>query len=67
MLYPFCITQTPNCYKLAFPYHPDLVGMVKRIPSVKKNVKAAYLSDERAWRVSLADKWYVDAMSNWAR
>lgn len=66
MLYPFCITQTPNCYKLAFPYHPDLVGMVKRIPSVKKNPKAAYISDERAWRVSLADKWYVDAMSNWA-
>ena len=66
MLYPFCITQTPNCYKLAFPYHPDLVGMVKRIPSVKKNPKAAYISDERAWRVSLDDKWYVDAMSNWA-
>ena len=66
MLYPFCITQTPNCYKLAFPYHPDLVGMVKRIPSVKKNPRAAYISDERAWRVSLDDKWYVDAMSNWA-
>ena len=66
MLYPFCITQTPNFYKLAFPYHPDLVGMVKRIPSVKKNPRAAYLSDERAWKVSLADKWYVDAMSNWA-
>ena len=48
MLYPFCITQTPNFYKLAFPYHPDLVGMVKRIPSVKKNPRAAYLSDERA-------------------
>lgn len=40
--------------------------MVKRIPSVKKNPRAAYLSDERAWKVSLADKWYVDAMSNWA-
>lgn len=66
MLYPFCITQTPNFYKLAFPYHPDLVSMVKRIPSVKKNPRAAYLSDERAWKVSLADKWYVDAMSNWA-
>lgn len=66
MLYPFCITQTPNCYKIAFPCHPDLLGMVKRIPSVKKNPKAAYISDERAWRVSLDDKWYVDAMSNWA-
>ena len=66
MLYPFCITQTPNCYKIAFPYHPDLLGMVKRIPSVKKNPKAAYISDERPWRDSLADKRYLDAMTNCA-
>ena len=66
MLYPFCITQTPSCYKIAFPYHPDLLGLVKRIPSVKKNPHAAYIPDERAWKVSLDDKWYVDAMSNWA-
>lgn len=66
MLYPFCITQTPNCYKIAFPYHPDLLGLVKRIPSVKRNPHAAYIANERAWKVSLDDKWYVDAMSNWA-
>lgn len=66
MLYPFRVTQTPNCYKLAFPYHPKLVDLVKRIPSVKQNPKAAYLSDERAWKVSLQDEWYVEKMSNWA-
>ena len=66
MLYPFCVTQTPNCYKLAFPYHPKLVDLVKRIPSVKQNPKAAYLSDERSWKVSLQDEWYVEKMSNWA-
>ena len=48
MLYPFCVTQTPNCYKIAFPYHPTLKDLVHRIPSVAKNPKAAYIPDERA-------------------
>lgn len=66
MLYPFCVTQTPNCYKIAFPYHPTLKDLVHRIPSVARNPKAAYIPDERAWKVSLEDKWYVDKMGEWA-
>lgn len=66
MLYPFCVTQTPKCYKIAFPYHPTLKDLVHRIPSVARNPKAAYIPDERAWKVSLEDKWYVDKMGEWA-
>lgn len=63
---PFCVTTTPNCFKLAFPYHPRLVELVKRIPSVKQNIRAAYIADEKAWKVSLQDKEYVRMMADWA-
>ena len=58
---PFCVTTTPN-----FPYHPRLVELVKRIPSVKQNIRAAYIADEKAWKVSLQDKEYVRMMADWA-
>lgn len=63
---PFCVTTTSNCFKLAFPYHPRLVELVKRIPSVKQNIRAAYIADEKAWKVSLQDKEYVRMMADWA-
>lgn len=63
---PFCVTTTPNCFKLSFPYHPRLVELVKRIPSVKQNIRAAYIADEKAWKVSLQDKEYVRMMADWA-
>ena len=63
---PFCVTTTPNCFKLDFPYHPRLVELVKRIPSVKQNIRAAYIADEKAWKVSLQDKEYVRMMADWA-
>ena len=63
---PFCVTTTTNCFKLAFPYHPRLVELVKRIPSVKQNIRAAYIADEKAWKVSLQDKEYVRMMADWA-
>ena len=63
---PFFVTTTPNCFKLAFPYHPRLVELVKRIPSVKQNIRAAYIADEKAWKVSLQDKEYVRMMADWA-
>lgn len=63
---PFCVTTTPYCFKLAFPYHPRLVELVKRIPSVKQNIRAAYIADEKAWKVSLQDKEYVRMMADWA-
>lgn len=66
MLYPFCITETPNCYKLSFPYHQTLKELVHRIPSVMKSPRDAYIASEKSWKVSLSDKWYVDAMADWS-
>ena len=66
MIQLFYVTQTPTCYKISFPNHPQLAGMVRRIPSVKQDVKAAYIPEEKAWKVALADSWYVHAMSKWA-
>lgn len=40
--------------------------LVKRIPSVKQNIRAAYIADEKAWKVSLQDKEYVRMMADWA-
>jgi Superfamily II DNA/RNA helicases, SNF2 family len=42
------------------------VELVKRIPSVKQNIRAAYIADEKAWKVSLQDKEYVRMMADWA-
>ena len=64
---PLIITKYPNCYTLSFPYHPMLVKCVKRIPSVMKDVKNAWLSDERAWRVDIEDAQYIDMMASWAQ
>ena len=66
MLAPFCITKSPNSFKLSFVYHPRLVECVKRIPSVAYDVKAAYIHDERAWKVSIADADYVEKMARWS-
>ena len=63
---PILRNYYPNCFKLAFPYHPRLVELVKRIPSVKQNIRAAYIADEKAWKVSLQDKEYVRMMADWA-
>ena len=66
MLAPFCVTQTPNCYKLSFMYHPQLRDLVLRIPSVAKSPRDAYIAEEKSWKVSLDDEWYVFAMADWA-
>lgn len=66
MAAPFCITKYPDGFKLKFMYHPRLVECVKNIPSVKANIKRAYVYDEKAWMVANADEWYVNKMAEWA-
>ena len=61
-----CMTKYPNCYTISFPYHPMLVTCVKRIPSVAKDIKKAYLSDEKAWKIEPQDESYVKIMADWA-
>ena len=54
------ITLTPNCYKLAYQYHPMLVACTKRIPS------ARYQAEWKYWEVAIVDAQYLRIMANWA-
>lgn len=55
------ITLTPNCYKVAFQYHPLMVACCKRIPS------ARYISDGKYWEVAIIDAQYLRIMAQWAK
>lgn len=54
------ITLTPNCYKVAFQYHPMLVACCKRIPTARYNGEGKY------WEVAVTDAQYLRIMSQWA-
>lgn len=58
---PMYYTLTPNCYKVAFQYHPMLVKCIKRIPS------ARYRADGRFWEVAKGDVVYLQKMGEWAK
>lgn len=53
-------TETPNCYKVTFQYHPLLVKCIRRVPSAK------YISDGRFWEVAKEDRTYLEKMGTWA-
>ena len=55
------ITLTPNCYKVAFQYHPLLVACCKRIPT------ARYIGDGKYWEVATNDAQYLRIMAQWAK
>lgn len=55
------ITLTPNCYKVAYQYHPLLVACCKRIPT------ARYIGDGKYWEVATNDAQYLRIMAQWAK
>lgn len=55
------IILTPNCYRVAFQYHPLIVKCIKRIPS------ARYLTDGKCWEVAIRDAQYLRLMGKWAQ
>lgn len=55
------IILTPNCYRVAFQYHPLIVKCIKRIPS------ARYLTDGKCWEVATRDVQYLRLMGKWAQ
>lgn len=67
---PIYVTETPKTYRLSFEYNPDLVKLVKRIPS-----KPRWDGAEKVW-VIIKDspfyppgfdaQWYVEAFAQWA-
>lgn len=61
MIAPMYYTLTPNCYKVAFQYHPMLVKCIKRIPS------ACFQAEGKFWEVGKQDITYLQTMGQWAR
>ena len=57
---PMFYTQTPNCFKVSFAYHPLLVKCIRRIPS------ARYRADGHFWEVLPLDIEYLRKMEVWA-
>ena len=55
------IILTPNCYRVAFQYHPLIVKCIKRIPS------ARYMTDGKCWEVATRDAQYLRLMAKWAQ
>lgn len=55
------ITLTPNCYKVAFQYHPLLVACCRRIPT------ARYQGETKSWEVAITDAQYLRIMADWAQ
>lgn len=55
------ITLTPDCYKVAFLYHPLLVACCKRIPT------ARYQAEFKHWVVQIEDAQYLRIMAQWAQ
>ena len=60
MIAPMYYTLTPNCYKVAFQYHPMLVKCMRSIPS------ARYNGEGKFWEVAKGDVVYLQKMGVWA-
>lgn len=66
---PIYITETPNTFRLSFPYNPKLVELIKRVPS-----GPYWDSLEKEWVIQKAGaypegrdaRWYVEAFAGWA-
>ena len=67
---PLYITETPKAFRLSFDYNPDLVMLIKRVPSVPK-----WDAQEKEWVIRKQSvsyppgrdaRWYVEAFAQWA-
>lgn len=66
---PIYITETPGTFRLSFQYNPDLIRVIKRVPS-----GAQWDAVERVWIVKKSNlypvgrdaRWYVEAFAQWA-
>ena len=67
---PIYITETPGTFRIAFDYHPQMIQVIKRVPSgprwdaqekewVIKKQSYLYTPDKDA-------RWYVEAFAQWA-
>ncbi len=65
---PIYITETPGTFRLSFEYNPELVDLVKRIPTRRWD------NSEKVWVVNKSGiyppghdaRWYVEALAQWS-
>lgn len=65
---PIYVTETPGTFRLSFDYVPELIDLVRRIPT------RTWDNSERVWIVSKEGlyppgcdaRWYVEAFAQWA-
>lgn len=67
---PLYITETPNTFRLSFPYNPKMIEIVKRVPG-----GARWDALEKVWTVRKQGapfppgrdaRWYMEAFAQWA-
>ena len=67
---PLYITETPNTFRLSFEYRPELISLIKRVPSIPR-----WDAQERQWVIRKDSicypagrdaKWYVEAFAQYA-
>ena len=67
---PIYITETPAAFRLTFPYDPQLVALIKRVPSRPRwnpEEKEWVIRKESAFYTAERDaRWYVEAFAGWA-
>lgn len=65
---PIYVTETPGTFRLSFEYNPDLVDLVKRIPTRRwdNSEKVWVISKEGLFPPGCDARWYVEAFSQWA-
>lgn len=65
---PIYVTETPGTFRLSFEYNPDLVDLVKRIPTRRwdQSEKVWIVSKEGLYPPGYDARWYVETFANWA-
>ena len=65
---PIYVTETPGTFRLSFEYNPDLVDLVKRIPTRRwdNSEKVWVVSKEGLFPPGCDARWYVEAFAQWA-
>lgn len=65
---PIYLTETPGTFRLSFEYNPELIDLIKRIPSRRwdQSEKVWIVSKEGVYPPGYDARWYVEAFAQWA-
>ena len=65
---PIYLTETPGTFRLSFEYNPELIDLIKRIPSRRwdQSEKVWIVSKKGVYPPGYDARWYVEAFAQWA-